>query len=160
MPRATAVEIDTWDKPEQLTAVIDRGLYTYKKVDNKKQYYLWLCWLPERLPTLPEIDSPTPRKRLTKRELTFKPIKQEEPEQLLTREVKQEIKQEATLASSAPSTPPSITTLPKRPRVVSSELSSPGPVQKKSTTILLHRNERGRWVKRAEGDSEAEEPID
>ena len=92
----------------------------------------------------PEVDSPIPRKRPSKREITFKPIKQEEPEQLLKREIKQEVKQEATLASPAPSTPPSTTTLPKRPRVVSSEFSTPGPATKKSTTILLQRNKRGR----------------
>jgi hypothetical protein len=82
----------------------------------------------------PKINSLTSRKRPRKREITFKPSKQEKPEQLLKREikqeVKQEVKQEATLASLAPSTPPSTTTLPKRPRVVSSEFSTPGPAGK------------------------------
>jgi hypothetical protein len=178
------VEIDTWNKPEQLTAVLDRGLYICKKIDNKKQYTLWLCWLPEPPPMRPEIDSPTPRKRPSKREMRLKPIKQEEPEQPLKREVKQEIKQEvkqevkqeikqeikreikqeveqeATLNSPAPSTPPPTIALPKRPRVISSEFSTPGLATKKSTTISLQRNERGRWVKRSEGDGEAEKPTD
>jgi hypothetical protein len=120
----------------------------------------------------PEIDSLTPRKRPSKREMRLKPIKQEEPEQLLKREVKQEIKQEikrevkqeieqeATPDSPAPSTPPPTITLPKRPRVVSSEFSTPGPATKKSTTISLQRNERDRWIKRSEGDGEAEKPTD
>jgi hypothetical protein len=158
------MKIDTWNKPKQLTTALDKGLYIYKKINNKKQYTLWLCWLPEPPPKRPEVDSPTLRKRPSKREITFKPIKQEEPEQLLKQEVKQEVKQEATLASPAPSTPLSTTTLPKRPRVVSSEFSTPGPATKKSTTISLQRNERGRWVKRAEGEGEgegeAEKPID
>jgi hypothetical protein len=147
LPRG-AVEIDTWNKPEQLTVALDRGLYICKKLDNKKQYTLWLCWLPEPPPMRPEIDCPTPCKRPSKREMRLKPIKQEEPDQLLKREikreikqeVKQEVKQEATLASPAPSTPPSTITLPKGPRVVSSEFFTPGPATKKSTTISLHRN--------------------
>jgi hypothetical protein len=138
------VKIDTWNKSKQLTTALDRGLYICKKIDNKKQYTLWLCWLPEPSPKRSEVDSPTPRKRPSKREITFKPIKQEEPEQLLKQEDKQEVKQEATLAFSAPSTPISTTALPKRPRVVSSEFSTPGPATKKSTTISLQRNEQGR----------------
>jgi hypothetical protein len=155
LPRG-AVEIDTWNKPEQLTTTLDRGLYICKKVDNKKQYTLWLCWLPEPPPMRPDVDSPTPRKRPSKREIT-REIKQE---------VKQEVKQEATPASPALGITLSTTTLPKRPRVVSSEFSTPGPATKKSTTISLQRNERGRWVKRAEaegegeGEGEAEKPID
>jgi hypothetical protein len=68
LPRG-AVEIDTWNKPKQLTAVLDRGLYICKKIDHKKQYTLWLCWLPEPPPMRPEIDSLTPRKRPSKREM-------------------------------------------------------------------------------------------
>jgi hypothetical protein len=109
----------------------------------------------------PEVDSPIPRKQPSKREITFKAIKQEEIKQEVKQEeIKQEVKQEATQASPAPSTPPSTTTLPKRPRVVSSEFSTPGPATKKSTTISLQRNERGRWVKRVEGDGEAKKPTD
>jgi len=162
LPRG-AVEIDTWNKPEQLTAVLDKELYICKKIDNKKQYTLWLCWLPEPPLMRPEIDSPTPRKRPSKREMRLKPVKQEvkqEIKQEIKREVKQEVEQEATLDSPAPSTPPSTITLPKRPRVVSSKLSTPGPATRKSTTISLQRNERGRWVKRSEGDGEAEKPTD
>jgi hypothetical protein len=150
------VKIDIWNKPEQLTTALGRGLYIYKKINNKKQYTLWLCWLPEPPLIRSKVDSPIPRKQPSKREITFKAIKQEE--------IKQEVKQKATQASPAPSTPPSTTTLPKRPRVVSSEFSTPGPAIKKSTTISLQRNERGRWVKRAEGEGEgegeAEKPID
>jgi hypothetical protein len=106
----------------------------------------------------PDVDSPTPRKRPSKREIT-REIKQE-----IKQEVKQEVKQEATPAFPALSITLLITTLPKRPRVVSSEFSTPRPAIKKSTTISLQRNERGRWVKRAEaegeGEGEAEKPID
>src|ERR1700733_10257415 len=96
-----------------------------------------------------------PGLRLPRRDRTT--LVKQEVKQEIRREVKQEIEQEATLDSPAPSTPPPTITLPKRPRVVSSEFSTPGPAAKKSTTISLQRNERGRWVKRSEGDGEAEE---
>jgi hypothetical protein len=38
LPRG-AVEIDTWNKPEQLTVALDRGLYIYKKLDKQKAVY-------------------------------------------------------------------------------------------------------------------------
>ena len=127
----------------QLTSALERGIYKSTKIDNRKQYNLWLCWQPDQPPApvpAPEVHTPTPRKRVTKREVKVKQEVSQEPE------VKQEAEEEpqepspaastlqgstppsaSTLLASilAPVTPQTMTTLPKRPRVVSSEPATP-----------------------------------
>jgi hypothetical protein len=69
-----------------------------------------------------EVYIPTPRKRVTKKEITVK------------KEVKQEVKEPSPVLSDtppvkddtqAPSTPLTMITLPKRPRMMYSELPTP-----------------------------------
>jgi hypothetical protein len=77
------------------------------------------------LPALPAAQSPTPRKRTTKKEIT---VKQKGKVQ---GQIKEELNQPTPALHTpkkptpAPSTPQTMTTLPKRPRVVSSELGTP-----------------------------------
>jgi len=87
--------------------VIERGIFNYKKViDGRKQYNLWLCWLPKAPTPRPvpasEIDTPVPRKKASKKDIT---IKQEDQQ-----EVKQEDKEEPNELSS-PRTPTPVMTL-------------------------------------------------
>jgi hypothetical protein len=59
-----------------LSTVIDRGLYNYKKAtDSRKQYPLWICWLPKAPPAKPrpaaspEIPTPITRKKSVRKEV-------------------------------------------------------------------------------------------
>ena len=125
--KAGPCEVDNWEIPMHLSTAIDKGLYNYKKVtDGRKQYLLWICWLPKAPPARPRPaaspETPTP--------ITKKGVRKEG---FVKQEVKEEVKEEPWEPSlpSLPATPtPAVTTLPKRPRVQSSEISTPPRPQK------------------------------
>ena|SRR2546423_13241904 len=103
MLRTYPQEIDTWDEPQRLSIVIERGFFGYKKIiDWRKQYNLWLCWLP-RAPTprsaTPEMPTPIPRKKSVRKEASVK------------QEVKQEVKEEL----EEPSLASLLSLYPRRP---------------------------------------------
>jgi hypothetical protein len=53
--------------------VIERNIYIFIKIDNKKQYKLWLYWQPKKPEpvTKPEISTPYPQKRMLKKEISI-----------------------------------------------------------------------------------------
>src|SRR2546423_12810316 len=130
-------EVDNWEIPMHLSTAIDKGLYNYKKVtDGRKQYLLWICWVPKAPPARPrpaaspETPTPITKKGVGKEGFVKQEVKEEVKE---VKEVKKEVKEEPWEPSlpSLPATPtPAVTTLPKRPRVQSSEISTPPRLQK------------------------------
>jgi hypothetical protein len=154
-------EIDTWDVAERLSGVIERGIFNYKKViDGRKQYNLWLCWLPKAPTPRPvpasEIDTPVPRKKAAKKDITIKQEDQQEVKQEFKQEIKQEDKEEPNELAS-PWTPTPVMTLPKRPRTVSSDFITPPrapkqPIRKKPAK-QADSNVRTRKQKEEKGES-------
>jgi hypothetical protein len=71
--------------------VIERGIYTFTRIDNKKQYKLWLCWQPEKPEpaATPDIPTPYPRKRVLKKEIRVK------------KKIKQKVKEEPSSTPAA-----------------------------------------------------------
>jgi hypothetical protein len=119
--RTNPQEIDTCGEPQRLSSVIERGMFGYKKIlDRREQYNLWLCWLPKALtprsrPTAaPEMLTPIPRKKSVRKVVSVKQEIKEEPQEPFI-----------PFLPSTPLTPtPIVTTLPKRPRSASSGIST------------------------------------
>ena len=141
--------------------MVERGIFNYKKViDCRKQYNLWLCWLPKAPTPRPvpasEIDTPVPRKKAAKKDITIKQEDQQEVKQEFKQEIKQEDKEEPNELAS-PWTPTPVMTLPKRPRTVSSDLITPPrapkqPIRKKPAK-QADSNVRTRKQKEEKGES-------
>jgi hypothetical protein len=164
--RTNPQEIDTWDESQRLSSVIERGIFGYKKIiDGRKQYNLWLCWLPKA-----PAPTPIPTKKSVRKEAEVKKGAEPEVKQEIKQEVTQKIKEEPDLFSLAslpslpssllsplsPSTPtPAVTTLPKRPRAVS-EISTPprAPKQAMRKGPAKQAESNVRTRKQKEGDDE------
>ena len=137
--------------PMHLSTAIEKGLYNYKKVtDGRKQYLLWICWLPKAPPARPgPAASPETPTLITKKGV----IK----ESFVKQEVKEEVKEEPwepSLPSLHATPTPAVTTLPKRPRVQSSEISTP-PRPQKLNRFAKTRAQKARKAQQAlDEDSE------
>jgi len=108
--------------------VIKRGFYNYaKSTDGQKQYSLFLCWLPKA----PVVTQPKPAE-LTPTLWKKASMVTSKQEQEVKLEDEQDVKDEPGQYSPAFSLTLVVTTLPKRLRTASSDVSTPPRTKKKS----------------------------
>jgi hypothetical protein len=124
-----------------LSIVIDRGLKNYKVTDSRKQYPLWICWLRKIPPAKPspvaspEIPTPITRKKSVRKEVKKEP-------------------REPSLPSLPSTLTPAVTAPPKRPRIVSFELSAPPRPPKLNGIVKTRMQEERKAQQALGGDAE------